>query len=210
MSEEDFEFGERLPGRDRDIAPERWLRVKEEIVFRDLVQEMLSKHGKWKINGNAISCPFHGKDSTPSFNFYEGSNSAFCFGCPPPVQNQTYDAVSFVAKFYEISPSKALQWIEKHYKLPFIAGQIHEEEDEEDEEPDSFYTVDDLAPLYLSVAPKLIESVEDAKQLLRTYFLALREDDPLFLARVLGRQRLASIKSGGSSTDGSERRSKRS
>ena len=178
-SEEDFEFGDALPVRDNDVATERWVRVRDEIVFMDLARELLVKSGSWKQNGNAISCPFHGTDRTPSFNFYPSSNSAFCFGCSPPASNQTYDAINFVAKFFGINKVKALEWIEKHYKLPYISGA----KDEDDEEEESSFTVADLKPVYLSIAPGLIECVDDAKDLLKTYFIAEREDDPLFLAR---------------------------
>lgn len=190
---EDFEFGESLPVRDGEVSSERWVRVREQIVFMDLAKELLSKSGMWKQNGNAISCPFHGSDRTPSFTFYPSSNSAFCFGCPPPKQNQTYDAINFVAKFFGINKYKALQWIEKHYQLPFIGGSKYEEDDEEEEE-ETLLSVRDLQGPFLLLAPKLIETVDDAKDLLKTYFIALKEDDPLFLARVIGRERLASIK----------------
>ena len=196
MADEDFEFGEKLlPLRDREIAPERWTRVREEIVFRDLVRELLTKSGTFKTNGSAVSCPFHGKDSTPSFTFYDSSNSAYCFGCPPPKRNQTYDPVSFVSKYFEISPTKALQWIEKRYELPFIMGQLPEDEEDEEEESEGLYTVDDLKPMYLTVAPSLIDTVDDAKQIVQAYFLAVTEENPLFLARILGRERIASISS---------------
>lgn len=190
--EEDFEFGDKLPGRG-EIAEERWVRAREQLVFRDLVQEMLSKSGRYKTNGSAISCPFHGSDRTPSFTFYDQNNSAFCFGCPPPTANQTYDPVSFIAKYFEISKVKALEWLEKHYRLPHIANQWVQEDEEDEDGPDTFYTVEDLEPMYLAVAPKLIESVTDARKVLKAYFIAQREDDPLFLARILGRERIASI-----------------
>ena len=201
MMEEDFEFGEELPGEGLEIAPERWERIRNEIIFKDLAEELLSKAGMWKRDGNSICCPFHGRDSTPSFTFYDGSNSAYCFGCPPPKQNQTYDSVNFIAKYFGISKVKAMEWLEKKFKLPFIAGMPEDREpkEEEDEEEEVAYslTVEDIAPLYLQVAPTLIECVADAKALIRKYFLAVHEDDPLFLARVLGRRRLESIKVSG-------------
>lgn len=199
-SEEDFEFGETLPTRNGEVAPERWVRIREQIVFMDLARELLVKSGAWKQNGNAISCPFHGSDRTPSFTFYPGSNSAFCFGCPPPKQNQTYDSIAFISKFFGISKYKALEWIEKHYRLPFIEGSGYEEEEE-----DLSLSVKDLQAPFLSLAPKLIESVDDAKDLLKTYFIAIKEDDPLFLARVIGRERLNSIKVSGVTGSGNSR-----
>ena len=194
MIEEDFKFGDRLPTDDGEIAAERWERVREEVDFIVLAEELLSKAGVWHREGNAIRCPFHGSDSTPSFNLYPQTNSAFCFGCPPPKQNQTYDAINFVAKWFDINKVRALEWIEKKYKLPFIASTIEPDYEEDEEDEEYSLTVEDLTPLYLQVAPTLIENVDDAKSLLKKYFLAVREDYPLFLARVLGRQRLDSIK----------------
>jgi hypothetical protein len=211
MSEEDFEFGDKLPGLDQEIAPERWERVRNEIVFKDLAEEILSRAHLWHMSGNKINCPFHGSDSTPSFTFYDESNSASCFGCPGTPKDQFYDNVNFIAKYFGINKVAALQWLEKHFKLPPIAGQPIEpdEEEEEDEEESDPFTVKDLAPVFLTVAPTLIETVEDAKYLIKKYFLALHLDDPLFLARVLGRKRLESIRlSGRVSNEGTGRSNK--
>src|SRR5208282_2777060 len=46
------------------VAEQRWSRANSEIRFDDVVQELT---GKW---GRAISCPFHGTDSTPSFYLF--------------------------------------------------------------------------------------------------------------------------------------------
>lgn len=205
MSEEDFEFGDKLPDRDDEIAPERWERVREEVNFIALAEELLTKSKVWHREGNAIRCPFHGSDSTPSFYLYDHTNSGYCFGCPPPKQNQTYDSINFVAKFFDINKVEALRWIEKHYKLPYIAGTPSPDYEEDEEDEEYTLTVEDLAPHYLRVAPTLIESVDDAKALLKKYFLAVREEDPLFLARVLGRRRLDSIIETGRKHEGSGR-----
>lgn len=191
MANEDFEFGEELDG---EIAPERWERVRDEIDFVGLIEELMSKAGTWYRDGNAIRCPFHGSDSTPSFTLYPHTNSAYCFGCPPPKQNQTYDTINFVAKWFGISKGKALEWVEKRFKLPHIGSTPAPDYEEDEEDEEYSLTVEDLAPVYLKVAPTLIENVDDAKLLIKRYFLALREEDPLFLARVLGRKRLESIK----------------
>lgn len=188
--QEDFKFGDPLPRLGGEVAPERWQRVREQVVFRDLVRDILTKHGLWHVEGNACSCPFHGKDSTPSFTFYDGSNSAFCFGCPPPKKNQMYDSVSFISRFFEISPSRALAWIEKKHNMPFIAFEEEEEEEEDFDEEGEVFTFQDLRSTFLTTAPKLISSVSDAKILLASYFTAKREDDALHLAKLLGRERL--------------------
>lgn len=186
--EEDFEFGDKLPGRG-EIAEERWTRARE-LDHVTVLSEVLNKG----IHGDVINCPMglH-RDSTPSFTIYRKSNSSFCFGCPLPAKNQAYDNISFISRYFEISKVKALEWLEKHYKLPHIADQQVQEDDEDDEGPDAFYTVEDLEPMYLAVAPKLIESVEDARKVLKAYFIAQKEEDPLFLARILGRERIAGI-----------------
>lgn len=192
--QEDFEFGEVLPRMGGEIAPERWQRVREQVVFRDLARDILTQYGRWHQEGNAISCPFHGSDSTPSFNFYAESNSAFCFGCPPPKKNQMYDSVSFVSRFFEISPGKALAWIEKKYKMPFIAFEGEEEPEDDETEEASFFSFDDLKGVFLMTAPKLIGSATDAKILLSSYFTAQENDDALHLAKLLGRERLDRLK----------------
>lgn len=201
--DEDFEFGEALSDRG-EIHPDRWERARTEIDHVSLIEEILGK----SVTGNVINCPMgvH-RDSTPSFNIYRHTNSSFCFGCPPPVKDQSYDNINFVSKIFGFNKVKALEWLEKRFKLPTIADTAfiapEYEEDEEDEE--YTLTVDDLIPVYLQIAPGLIESVDDAKSLLKKYFLAIREDDPLFLARVIGRKRLESIKVGGRPDERSRR-----
>jgi hypothetical protein len=54
----------------------RWERVRQDIRFEDVVAETVGLSG-----GNSISCPFHGRDSTPSFWLYKGTNDGWCFGC---------------------------------------------------------------------------------------------------------------------------------
>lgn len=193
---EDFEFGDRLPGFTRAIAEERWFRAREEIVFRDLVGDLLVRsRAGYDSGAKVISCPFHGSDSTPSFQFYDQNNSAFCFGCPPPVSNQAYDNISFVAKFFDINKVEALKWIERRYKLPPIADERLEEDEDESDEHDDLFTVEDLLPEFMKTAPTLIRTVGDARHLLRAYFSSIKEENPLFLARILGQERLRSIHS---------------
>lgn len=205
--DETFNFGEDLPYDFGEICQERWDRAREEIDFRDLAQELLVKDGLWHRKGNAISCPFHGGahgESTPSFNFYPASNSAFCFGCPPPKQNQCYDPISFVARYFGMTNSQALVWLEHKFQLPLLQaasvdkyllvdenGQVISEESEEEEDTGISYSCEDVSKLYIRVAPSLIKSVADAQDLLKTYFIATLDENPLPLARVLGKDRLA-------------------
>jgi hypothetical protein len=201
MSEEDFEFGDKLPFLDDEIHPDRWLRARTEIDHVSLLEEFIKK----PITGNVINCPLgtH-SDSTPSFNIYRNTNSSHCFGCPGTTKEQYNDNVTLVAKWFSINKVAALQWLEKHFKLPPIAGQAAEPEDEEDEtdeEPANPFTVKDLAPAFLALAPTLIETVGDAKYLIKKYFLAEHLENPLLLAQVLGRARLESIRLSGHVTN---------
>lgn len=191
-SGEDFSFGDDLGFGPGEVIPERWERARTEIDFIDLIEEILVKDGMWRRKGNAISCPFHGGahgERIPSFTLYRGSNSAYCFGCPPPKQNQTYDSISFVSRYYGMSRVEALQWLEARYKLPPLQGAGFNVV-EEGEPEDVLYTAKELAPIYLKEAPKLIQNLGDAKDLLKTYFIALQDDNPLPLAQVLGHKLL--------------------
>lgn len=202
--DESFQFGDDLPYDFGEICQERWDRAREEIDFRDLIQEILIKDGLWRRKGNAISCPFHGGsagESTPSFTLYQSSNSAFCFGCPPPKQNQSYDTISFVARYFGMTNSQALVWLEQKYQLPLLQSSASDKylivstdgEVIEDDEEEETFSCQELAPLYLQVAPTLIKSVADAKDLLKTYFVAMKDENPMLLAKVLGRERLQKL-----------------
>ena len=101
------EEAERLRQYDKsDISPERWERVRWSIDFRDMTLALLEDHKLLRNHkGNKISCPIHGGvdgDSTPSFTFYPGTNSAYCFGCEAPTSNQCYDNVKLVSLIFEI------------------------------------------------------------------------------------------------------------
>jgi hypothetical protein len=58
-----------------ETHPHRWLRISEEVRFEDVVLLLTG------LTGLKISCPFHGRDSNPSFQIYRRGNDAFCFGC---------------------------------------------------------------------------------------------------------------------------------
>lgn len=179
-----------------DISSERWDRVRWEIDFYDLAVALLEE-GRILRNhhGGKISCPFHGTDSTPSFNFYKGSNSAFCFGCEPPATNQFYDNVRFVSALYGISRRDALKWLEKKYKLPVLAEAEPDEPEDEDEETEEVVTLtfDDLKEPFLVYASVLNKDAEKTQAMLEAYFKAQTDKDPLPLARFLGRDRIKRI-----------------
>jgi len=167
------------------INPERWDRVRDEVLFSDVVEEVLGKHG------SPINCPFHGRDSTPSFYVYPPArgNCGWCFGCAP---DGYYDNVKLVSKTFDIDRVKALVWIEKKWNLPPLQDVPREEEEEEFVE----VVFDDLSEAYILQAAKEIQHAKDfelASEYLRIYFQADRDQDPMPLARVVGRETVQRI-----------------
>ena len=199
-TEDDFEWVkeeiEKIYKSSTDISMERWDRVRWEIDFYDLAISLLEE-GKILRNhhGGKISCPFHGTDSTPSFNFYQGSNSAFCFGCEPPATNQFYDNVRFVSALYGISRRDALKWLEKKYKLPALQEEVEipDSETEEEEGEIVSLTFDDLKEPFLVYASVLVKDADKATAMLEAFFKAQQNDDPLPIAKFLGKDRISRI-----------------
>ena len=190
------------------INPERWERARRDIRFDDVVAELTGHSGV-----NSISCPFHGRDATPSFFLYRGTNDGWCFGCPPG--SQYYDAVRFISKYREVSRVQALQWLEQQWELPRLSDVNTRDDEDELEESLGFWDLSE--PYILKVSRDIQESKDPelAEDYIRIYFsgLALEraakstESDELyeqeseglhlkaalFLARVLGKEGLASI-----------------
>jgi hypothetical protein len=170
-----------------EVHPERWERVREDIRFDDLVEEFEGTGHR-----EVISCPFHGRDSKPSFHLYRRTNDAYCFGCCEG--QKYYDAVRFVAAKMGCSRIEALRWIEKHYNLPPIADVRMDEEEEQGEI--QILSFEDLTPYYITKASRDIATsrdVELAESYLRIFFEAKKENNPLPLARVLGREAVRAI-----------------
>ncbi len=107
---------------DVNLSP-RWARILDEVQFVDVVEAI---HGPAPSDG-MISCPFHGRDATPSFKLYKGSNSAYCFGCPEG--QKYYDAVRFTAAKFGYTPLQAIHWLEKRYDLPPLEAEAEELEE---------------------------------------------------------------------------------
>lgn len=63
-------------GWSQGINPERWDRVRRDIRFEDVVADLTGHSGT-----TSIRCPFHGRDSRPSFWLYKRTNDGWCFGC---------------------------------------------------------------------------------------------------------------------------------
>jgi hypothetical protein len=134
------------------IHPERWDRVRRDIRFDDVVSELTGNH-----NVSKIRCPFHGRDSTPSFTLYRRTNDGWCFGCPPG--EQYYDAITLTSRLSDISRPAALEWLEKHWELPTF------EEPLEAEEVDVVIEVDysDLVEPYILKATAALKESADTE-----------------------------------------------
>ncbi len=152
-------------GAVRGINPLRIDRIHQELRFDDLVADITGR------TGSKISCPFHGRDSDPSFTMYRGSNDAFCFGCPSG--KGYYDHIRFVKEYYGITWVQALKWIEKQYNLPAIED-IALEQDEEDEITTEV-SFNDLNEPFLARAVREVRHTKDpelAMEYIHVYFNA--------------------------------------
>jgi hypothetical protein len=128
------------------VNPERWTRIKELIRFEDVVGMFIPGHYGQQV----ISCPFHGRDSKPSFHLYRRTNDAYCFGC-----SKYYDHVRFVAAMHGGSMLRALKWLEREFKLPRMADVNSEQY--ADDQKEEFVTVRfrDLLEPYIRFAARL-------------------------------------------------------
>lgn len=187
------------------INPLRWERARDEVHFEDVVSELTGHRD------SVIRCPFHGRDSTPSFHLYSRTNDAFCFGCPPG--EMYYDSITFVSKYQEISRVQALQWIEKQFNLPKLSDVYEDDEEEQEVGELGFW---DLSEPFILRAIKDVhdhKDVELAEDYIRIYFSArtiekaactadkehdeeaplMHSQATLILARVLGKEKVAAI-----------------
>lgn len=160
------------------VNPLRWDRARE-LDFISLVEELTGIHCNRHM---FISCPFHGRDSHPSFYIYY--NDAYCFGC-----SAAYDCISFTAKHFGYSNKyKALAWLERYYKLPPI-GDVTDEDFEPEEVEEVTLVLEDLKHPYIVFASKDVQATQDyvlAEDYLRRYYEGLDAEQVLPLARVLG------------------------
>lgn len=186
----DLDFDSQLKGTS-EISEARWQRAREEIIHKDLVLDLTGS----VMKGQAISCPFHGRDSKPSFWIYSPArgNNSYCFGCPP--SDQRRDNIKFVCDLLSLTPTQALLWLEKHYHLPDIAEEV-EDEDEEPEEPEGpewLISVEDLKDPFISRVGRILTSnpdVQAAKAYALLYWKSARSGDPTGMAKVVGREQV--------------------
>jgi hypothetical protein len=165
-------------GEAAGVNPIRWERVRNDIRIEDVVFELTKK------NTQAISCPFHGRDSRPSFYVYRRTNDCWCFGCPP--RQQYYDAVRFTSKLFNFSRVKALIWLEHKFELPPIEDVLSEKEDDT-----VSLSFEDLREPFLQKATQDIITTKDpelAMEYLRLYFESEHDKAAIPLASVLGKE----------------------
>lgn len=186
------------------ISEARWERAKANPDVRDLIQDLFG------LRGNPISCPFHGTDSKPSFNFFPKNNDCTCYGCGDG--DNYWDNVKIVARNfgYHTPEGKddrhaALEWLEAHYPMPKL------KDDDSYQAPDMIIVEeeatgipdDPLAKLDIKLLREHLvrlaagrvraqcndpdTAVAIAQEHLELLFTALRDGNKLALARVLGR-----------------------
>jgi hypothetical protein len=201
LIDDDVDFGDANELRVEGISDARWERVKTQIDVRDVLYMFHNRRS------SPMSCPFHGRDSKPSFYVYIENNDCHCFGCPDG--DNYWDNVKIVARTLEINRPQALRYLEREFKLPKLEEDPNDlavdlddlpEDDEEDEAPSPLLTFADIAPAFIATARKLIkaaagttESVPTATTLLECYFTAEKHDDPLPLARVVGAETVRAL-----------------
>lgn len=201
LIDDDVDFGDANELRVEGISDARWERVRTVIDVRDVLYMLHNRRG------SPMSCPFHGRDSKPSFNIYIESNDCFCWGCPDG--EGYWDNVRIVARTLEISRPQALRYLEREFKLPKLEEDPNDlavdldelpDEEEDDETPSMLLTFADIAPAFITTARKLIksaagttESVPTATTLLECYFTAEKHEDPLPLARVVGSETVRAL-----------------
>lgn len=181
----------------------RWDRIRSAIPFEDVVEEIQGERR------SVISCPFHGRDSRPSFTLYRRTNDAFCFGCPEG--EKYYDAVRFVCAKWGYTRLQAIAWLEKHWELPPLAAtDTEEEEDDEDDSETVTVTLNfsHLAESYIAKAATTLSQKPDpemAREFIAIFFQGRpdKDADPnsdeslervMPMARVLGWKAIEEIK----------------
>lgn len=171
----DIEFGREQASKISRAGPasnigSRWDRIHEEVRFDDVVAEFEG------TSAEMISCPFHGRDSHPSFRIYWRSNSGYCFGCPEG--EKYWDSVRFVARKLGYSNGQAIRWLEKKYKLPPLEDSQQGDSDEESEDDVKTISLsfEDLSGAFKKKAAAHFLREQDpavAREYVRTYFDAM-------------------------------------
>jgi len=184
----------------------RWERINEEVSIKELIADLYDGESR-----DLFNCPFHGRDSRPSFKVYPEKNNAWCFGCPD--NTGFYDCVRFAAAIWECSHLKAIALIEKQYNLPPLGPDPddYDEDDEDDYDVDRDgnrlvrLTIPDLLePFIKHSAYEILQNPVPhvAREYIRIFFDSIPEDDQsredadnqlLCVARILGREAINRI-----------------
>ena len=204
--DDDVDFGdvEELKAGHGHISDARWERARLEVDARDVIFMLHDKRG------NPMSCPFHGRDSKPSFYYFPENNTCFCWGCPDG--DGYWDNVKIISRTLEITRPQALRWLEREFHLPSLgdeqdpvdldsdAGLVIVDETEEIEPDENLLQAADLRPLFVSTARRLVRSnagttdaLPVAAELLERFFTALKRNDPVPLAQVVGAEAVRSL-----------------
>jgi len=82
-----------------------------EVAQRADIAAVLERYGNIKLKGKMFSCPFHGDDKHPSAGI-RSNNRWGCLAC-----GAAGDAVDFVSRIMNTSPSKAAKIINDDFSL---------------------------------------------------------------------------------------------
>ena len=195
------------------VSDARWQRAHANPDVRDLIQDLFG------LRGNPISCPFHGSDSRPSFNLFPKNNDCTCYGCGDG--DNYWDNVKIVARNfgYRITDGDkvrddrvtALKWLETHYPMPELTGGesmtapdmviVEEEGSSIPEDPLEGLELKVLREHFVRLSSSRVQAAkgcpEDALAIapehLELLFVAVKQENKLTLARVLGRNRILAL-----------------
>jgi hypothetical protein len=204
--DDDVDFGDagELAAGGNRISDARWERARSEVDARDVIFMLHDRRG------NPMSCPFHGRDSKPSFYYFPENNTCFCYGCPDG--DGYWDNVKVVARTLEITRPQALRWLEREFHLPPMGdeqepvdldsdeGLVIVDETEEVEPAENLLQAEDLRSAYVGTARRLVKSQAGtsegyplSQELLERFFTALKRNDPVPLAQVVGAEAVRSL-----------------
>lgn len=204
--DDDVDFGDagELAAGGNRISDARWERARSEVDARDVIFMLHDRRG------NPMSCPFHGRDSKPSFYYFPENNTCFCYGCPDG--DGYWDNVKVVARTLEITRPQALRWLEREFHLPPMGaeqepvdldsdeGLVVVDETEEVEPAENLLQANDLRSAYAGTARRLVKSQAGtsegyplSQELLERFFTALKRNDPVPLAQVVGAEAVRSL-----------------
>lgn len=172
-------------GEDPNMSA-RWARVTDPSVI-EFVDVVRATHGEADSNGS-ISCPFHGRDSRPSFKLFRGSNDAYCFGCPEG--EKYYCSVRFLVAKFGFTRLQAIAWLEREYDLPPL--EIEEDEDEDSDIEVVSLNFHDLKGPYIELAANAFRATLNP-ELARSYMAVFFEGEPARKADPNSDEELAKI-----------------